>query len=128
MGEVPSTNDSGNVSPRSLARHGEAADSEQIIMEDYHCSGCEVFGDLVKVGENDRCLLSGSASDQAADEDHRRIAGLLPGEEAAEVGVGGDQDLPVSTGAFEDRFIGRCLHAEIAHVHGVVPSCLQRVG
>ena len=44
-------------------------------MEDYHRSGREVFSDLIKVGENDRCLLRGSASDQAADEDHRRIAG-----------------------------------------------------
>jgi hypothetical protein len=50
--------------------HGEAADSEQGLVEDYHCSGREVFGDLVKVGENDRCLLRGSASDQAADEDY----------------------------------------------------------
>jgi hypothetical protein len=32
-------------------------------MEDYHCSGREVFSDLIKVGENDRCLLRGSASD-----------------------------------------------------------------
>jgi hypothetical protein len=43
-------------------------------MEGYHCSGREVFGDLIKVGENDRWLLRGSASDQVADEDHRRIA------------------------------------------------------
>jgi hypothetical protein len=35
------------------ARHGQAADSEQILMEDYHCSGREVFSDLIKVGEND---------------------------------------------------------------------------
>jgi hypothetical protein len=62
------------TSVRSSARHGEAADSEQILMEDYHCSGREVFSDLVKVGENDRGLLRGSASGQAADEDHRRIA------------------------------------------------------
>jgi hypothetical protein len=32
-------------------------------MEDYHCSGREVFSDLIKVGENNRCLLRGSASD-----------------------------------------------------------------
>ena len=93
-----------------------------------HCSGREVFNDLVKVGENDRCLLRGSASGQATDEDHRRIASPRPGEESAEVGVGGDQDLPVGTGALQDRFVGRCLHAEIAHVHGVMPGCLQRVG
>jgi hypothetical protein len=36
-----------------LARHGKAADSEQILMEDDHCSGREVFSDLIKVGEND---------------------------------------------------------------------------
>jgi hypothetical protein len=35
------------------ARHGKAADSEQILMEDYHRSGREVFSDLIKVGEND---------------------------------------------------------------------------
>ena len=56
------------------ARHGKAADSQQILMEDDHGSARKVFGDLVKVGENDRCLLRGAASDQAADEDHRRIA------------------------------------------------------
>ena len=31
-------------------------------MEDYHCSGREVFSDLIKVGKNDRCLFGGSAS------------------------------------------------------------------
>jgi hypothetical protein len=53
-----------------LARHGKAADSEQILVEDHYCSGHEVFSDLIKVGENDRCLLRGPASDEAADEDH----------------------------------------------------------
>jgi hypothetical protein len=58
-----------------LARHGKAADSEQILVEDHYCSGHEVFSDLIKVGENDRCLLRGPASDEAAYEDHRWIAG-----------------------------------------------------
>ena len=91
-------------------------------MEDYHCSVREVFSDLVKVGENDRCLLCGSASDQAADEDHRRIAGLdrarsPPKSVSAEIRT-------CPSGALEDRFVGRCLHAEVAHVHGVMPGRL----
>ena len=44
-------------------RHGKAADSEQVLVEDHNCSGDEVFSDLIKVGENDRCLLCGSAAD-----------------------------------------------------------------
>jgi hypothetical protein len=51
------------TSARSSTRHGEAADSEQVLVENDHCSGRQVFGDLVKVGEDDRCLLRGSASD-----------------------------------------------------------------
>jgi hypothetical protein len=72
---ICSATDKNQTSARSSARHGKAADSEQVLMKDDHCSGREVFGDLIKVGENDRCLLRGSASDQAADEAHRRIAG-----------------------------------------------------
>jgi hypothetical protein len=46
----------------------------------------------------------------------------------SEPALGGDQDLPVGTSAIEDRFVGRCPHAEVADVHGVMPSRLQRVG
>ena len=51
-----------------------------------------------------------------------------PGEEAAEVGVGGDQDLPDGVGSLKDCFVGRRLHAEVAHVDGVMPGRLERVG
>jgi hypothetical protein len=51
------------------AGHGQASNSEQVLVENDHCSGREVLGDLVKVGEDDLCLLRGPASDQPADED-----------------------------------------------------------
>lgn len=35
------------------AGHGKAADSEHVLVEDHHCSGREVFSNLVKVGEDD---------------------------------------------------------------------------
>ena len=46
----------------------------------------------------------------------------------SEPALGGDQDLPVGTTAIEDRFAGRCPHAEVADVHGVMPGRLQRIG
>lgn len=91
-------------------------------MEDYHCSGCEVFSDLIKVGENDRCLLRGSAADQTTDEDYRWVASPPPEEEAAKVGVGRNQYLLVGAGALKYGFVGCCLHAEVAQVHGIVPG------
>lgn len=107
--------------------HGQAADPEQVLVDYYHCSGRKVFGDLAEVGENDRCLLGGPAPGQAADEDHRRIASPGPGQETTEIGVGGDQDLTAGAGALEDCFVGRCVHAEVAYVDGVVAGRLQYV-
>jgi hypothetical protein len=46
----------------------------------------------------------------------------------SEPALRGDQDLPVGTSAIEDGFVGRCPHAGVADVHGVMPSRLQRVG
>jgi hypothetical protein len=40
--------------------------------------------------------------------------------------IGADQDLLVCPGAFEGRFVGRCLHAEVAHVDGVMPGGVQQ--
>jgi hypothetical protein len=50
------------------------------------------------------------------------------GQEAAEVDVGGDEDLSAGSGLLEDCFVGYRLHAEVALVDGVVPGCLERVG
>jgi hypothetical protein len=35
------------------AGHGKAADSEHVLVEDYHCSGRKVFSYLAEVGEDD---------------------------------------------------------------------------
>jgi hypothetical protein len=52
------------------AGHGKTPDAERVFVDNYHCPCVEILGDLAEVGEDDRCLLCGPASDQPADEDH----------------------------------------------------------
>jgi hypothetical protein len=93
-----------------------------------HCPGREILGDLVEVGQDDRCPLLRPASDWPPDEDHWTGRGPWTGKGGSRSRCRRRSGSAAGPGLLEDCLVGCRLHAEVADVDGVVPGCLERVG